>query len=277
MFTHPFVGIIIDIMNQRGMIPTKVVGILTDFTFHPYWEECLYSDYVITPAPQLLYQALMKGFTPEQIKPLGIPINPKFSSSIPKEEARARLGLDPDMRTVMFMGGSMGHGNLRRQVMELDRLNAPFDFQIVSVCGNNAAAKDKIDALETRHRLLNFGFTSEVDIIMDASDCLIGKPGGLQTSEALAKRLPMIIFAPIPGQEERNSEFLLNCGAAMRQSETCSVCELVYQLFTIPGRLETIKASIETLRHPDSAKDVCEFLFSLCSSDVLSSKLGGNK
>jgi len=51
---------------------------------------------------------------------------------------------------------------------------------------------------------------------MSAADILLGKTGGLTTSEALAKGLAFVIFNPIPGQEERNSDHLLENGIGIR-------------------------------------------------------------
>ncbi len=94
---------------------------------------------------------------------------------------------------------------------------------------------------------------------MSASDCLITKPGGLSSSEALAKRLPMIIMDPIPGQEERNTEFLLNAGCAVQVTETFPLEEAIYSLLADPRRLELIKQSMDLIRKPDSTVRLCEF------------------
>ena len=61
-------------------------------------------------------------------------------------------------------------------------------------------------------RIHPVGFTRQMDEYMAASDLLISKPGGLTTSEAMARGLPMCVVNPIPGQEERNSDHLLEAG-----------------------------------------------------------------
>ena len=263
VFTHPFAGMLLDEMKTKNMIKNRTVGILTDFTFHPYWEEGLNLDYVVTPNELLTAQAMKKGFTKEQVLPLGIPIHPKFSKSVTKEEARARLGLDLTKRTVLLMSGSMGYGHIESTVNTLDAV--PHDFQIITVCGNNAEAKARIDAMRTKKRILNFGFTDKVDLLMDASDCIITKPGGLTSSEALAKCLPMIIVNPIPGQEDRNTEFLVNNGAAMAVTATSPLDEVLYQFFVDPRRSEIMREAIKLISKPESTKDICEFSKALCA------------
>ncbi|MBE6611825.1 MAG: glycosyltransferase [Ruminococcaceae bacterium] len=255
--THIFAGILLDVLKKKRLITAKTVGILTDFAFHPYWEEAIHLDYVVTPSKMLTAQALKKGYTESQVLPLGIPIHPKFADSISKEEARASLGLDINKRTVLLMSGSMGYGNIEETVRALD--SVPHDFQLITVCGNNSAAKARIDEMQTKKRILNLGYVNYVDTLMDASDCIISKPGGLTTSEAMAKRLPMVIVDPIPGQEDRNTEFLTNNGAAMAVTHTTPLDEVIYQLLCDPRRLDVMRDAIEIIRKPNSTRDICEF------------------
>lgn len=256
--THIFAGILIDVLLEKEKIKAKTVGILTDFTFHPYWEEAQHLDYIIIPNELLINQAKKKGFQDNQIIPLGIPIHPKFSKSISKEEARKSLGLDQNKKTLLIMSGSMGYGNLEETVLELDAIEN--DFQMITVCGNNKEAKKQIDKLKTKKKILNYGFTTNVDILMDASDCIVTKPGGLTTSEAMAKMLPIIIVHPIPGQEDRNTAFFLNNGVAAAATRTCSIPEIVFQLFQSKKHIELMRECIKLIRKPDATKEICEFI-----------------
>ena len=271
LFTHPFPGILLDIMKEKHMIGTRTVGILTDFTFHPYWEDCTGNDYVVVPDRLLLPQAHRKGFRDDQILPFGIPINPKFSESMTKQEARRFLGIDEELTTFLIMGGSMGYGNMAENVRKIDALEAERDFQLIIVCGNNTDMKAEIDeiAKTSRHKMLVTGFVKTIPQMMDASDAIITKPGGLTTSEALAKRLPMIIANPIPGQEERNAEFLLNNGCAFATSKTCPIDECMYQLLTSDVRLNAMRECIAAIAKPGSAETLGEFLVDLAHTPVI--------
>ena len=271
IFTHPFAGILTDILKSRGKISHHTVGILTDFAFHPYWENCTANDYVITPNELLLPQARRKGFRDSQILPLGIPINPKFSQTIEKPKARQKLGLDPDKTTLLIMGGSMGYGNITENVSLIDSSAIERDFQMIVVCGNNAEAKSQMDeyAKTSKHSMLVTGFVDYVSLLMDASDVIITKPGGLTTSESLAKGLPMIIVNPIPGQEERNTDFLLNNGCAMATSKTRSIDECIYQLLSSDARLSAMRECIASIAKPDSAKNTASFIHELGLTPVI--------
>jgi len=271
LFTHPFAGAILAMLKKHGLIKLRTIGILTDFTFHPYWEQCTANEYVVVPDSLLLPQARRKGFRDDQILPFGIPINPKFAESTPKNEARKQLGLDENLPTFLLMGGSMGYGSLADTVRRIDSFAFEHDFQMIAVCGNNASAKADLDAFSPHagHRILVTGFVDYVNLLMDASDCIITKPGGLTTSESLSKTLPMIIVNPIPGQEERNTEFLLNNGCAMASTKTCPIEECIYQLLSSPTRLSSMKDCIRIIGKPHSTRDVCSFAIDLAHTPLI--------
>lgn len=271
VFTHPFAGILLDVMKTRRMITNRTVGILTDFTFHPYWEDCTHNDYVVTPDKLLNPQGRRKGFSDEQILPFGIPIKPSFSEKMGKAEAREKLGLNKNLSTFLLMGGSMGYGNISENVKKIDACAMDRDFQLICVCGNNADMKAEVDKIAetSRHRILVTGFVNYISTIMDASDCIISKPGGLTTSESLVKGLPMIIINPIPGQEERNAIFLTNTGCAMSATKTCPIDECIYQLLMSDTRLETMSRSIAEIAKPNSTRDMCEFLLNLAHTPII--------
>ena len=260
--THCFAASMVDILKEKGIIRSVNFGILTDFTVHPFWEESLNTDYIVVANELLEHQLLRKGFSKKQILPYGIPINPKFSEKERDKYAiREQLGLDRDKLTLLIMSGSMGFGNIKRIVSKIDRLSA--DFQVIVVCGNNAQAKHDIDSMRKSKKFLTYGFVNNVDELMAASDCIVTKPGGLTTSEALAMGLPMILINPIPGQEDRNLEFLLNNGVAMAVSETCPIDEVIFQIFKNPDRIEIMKKSIEFLSSPNSTETLAEFVSKL--------------
>ena len=254
--THVFAAMLVTYIEKKLKKDIKTVGIVTDFTIHPYWEETE-MDYYVTANEFLTNQAIKKGIKKEAVLPIGIPIDPKFSNRTEKAEARRILGFE-DRRTVLVMSGSMGYGKIGSMIKKLD--TSDLDFQIISVCGNNAKLKKQIDKMHLRHKIYNFGFTDNVDLLMDAADCIVSKPGGLTSSEALAKGLPMIIANPIPGQEDRNVEFLLNNGAAIKVSSTFPVDEAIYQMFTNDIRLKNIREITEALGKPNAMRDIVGFV-----------------
>ena len=258
--THSLASKILDIVKQRYGLRAKVVGIVTDFTMHPFWEEALRLDRLILPCEPLLPLALKKGFREEQIRSLGIPINPKFSVTTPKEEARRELSIHPTCPTLMIMSGSMGYGNIIKTLRKLDAM--PEDFQMIVVCGNNKKMHEKIAKRIWKKPMLNFGFTDRVPLLMDASDAIITKPGGLTTSEALSRTLPMIIRNPIPGHEVRNVRFLTREGAAITTGKGVSLEDTVRKILSEDTRREMI-AAIQKIQKPNAVRDLCDDTYRL--------------
>lgn len=257
--THVFAALLITAIKHRISPDIKSMGIITDFTIHPYWEDTD-MDYYITASELLINQAEKRGIPKEKILPIGIPIKPAFSRTTDQKKARELLGLN-DKKTLLVMSGSMGYGKVGKVIEALDTI--PLDFQIVSICGYNERLKRNIDHMFLRKTIVNLGFTDKVDLYMDAADCIVTKPGGLTTSEALAKGKPIIMVNPIPGQEDRNAEFLLNNGAALRVSKTFPVDDTVYQLFSNEKRRETLKETVSFLGKPNSTQDFVNFIIGL--------------
>lgn len=260
--THCFAAAMVSILKNKGIVNSINIGIVTDFTVHPFWEESLDFDYIVVANQLLEQQLLAKGFNKKQILPIGIPIDPKFgNNNINKAEILESIGLDSEKLTILIMSGSMGFGNIRNVVAKLDKINA--DFQAIVVCGNNAEAKEKIDSMRKSKKIVTYGYVNNVEELMTAADCIVTKPGGLTTSEALAMKLPMILINPIPGQEDRNLEFLVNNGAAMAISDTYPIDEALFHIFKNPGRIEQMEKSIEFLSKPTATETLADFISKL--------------
>ena len=256
--THVLSAILVNIMKEKQWVDTAAVGIVTDFTLHPLWEETRWLDYYVTPTDLLEFQMEKKGLDINKMLPIGIPIKPKFSERMDRIEARAQLGLDHRKHTILLMSGSMGYGKIDESIERLDQLN--FDFQVMVVCGNNKRMYKKAKALTTQKRFDIYGYVDNVDVMMDAADCIITKPGGITTSEAMAKGLPMIMVNPIPGHEMRNAEFMLNNGLALYATKSFPLDEAVFSLFQHPERINLLRSTIEIYARQNSAKNLCEFL-----------------
>lgn len=253
--THVFAAQIVTVLKKKNLAGITM-GIVTDFTIHPYWEETDL-NYYITPSELLNDQAIHKGIPLEKIRPLGIPIFEKFSQKISKTEARKMVGIE-DRPTVLVIGGSMGYGNITEIIQQLDFCTA--DFQILCVCGNNAALKQKIDTMKIKKKLYSFGFVNNIDVLMDASDCIITKPGGLTVSESLAKGLPLILTDPIPGQEERNADFLKDAGASITVDTHFTADKAVHVLLSDPWKRYAMLEAVHRISRPHASQDVCDLI-----------------
>jgi processive 1,2-diacylglycerol beta-glucosyltransferase len=181
---------------------------------------------------------------------------PAFASPPSRDEAAADLGLDAKRTTILLMGGGAGLGGLDDVAARLLALDT--DFQLVALAGRNKDMLARLEAMSRQHprRLFAQGFTDRVERLMAASDLVITKPGGLTTSECLALGLPMIVHAPIPGQEERNCDYLLEQGAALKAIDAIALEYRLRELIAHPERIAAMSAKSRALGHPEAARDV---------------------
>jgi processive 1,2-diacylglycerol beta-glucosyltransferase len=107
-------------------------------------------------------------------------------------------------------------------------------------------------------RLSSVGFTTEMDKYMAAADLLVGKAGGLTTSECLARALPMALIEPIPGQEERNADHLLEAGAAIRCNNLPAAAWKIATLLDDRARLDRMREAARKLGKPAAAAAIAE-------------------
>ncbi len=256
--SHLFSAKSITAMKNR-LSGIKTIGIITDFTVHPMWYETNL-DYYVTPTHLLGNQMKKNGIPEEKILPFGIPIDAKFSKNTDKKTAREMLNIE-NKQTVMVMMGSMGFGNIAREIKTLDGLED--DFQIIAVCGKNERAYKRLLRTNFKHKVYPYEFVNNVEVMMDASDILVTKPGGLTVSEALSKAVPMLIESPIPGQEDRNKEFLLNNGLAMFITKTFPIDEAVYMFFNNEYLQKHMREGASYIGSANSSEKLGDFVLSI--------------
>jgi len=257
--THSYACMLMTYLKEEKVISCPLIGIVTDFTVHPFWENTIL-DYYVTADSLLDNQMIKKGIPKSKILPFGIPIRKEFSNKIDKKVARKSLKIK-DIPTILIIMGSMGFGNILQEIKEIDDLD--INFQVLCVCGRNKKMFKEVSEYPWKKKITTFGFVNNVDLLMDASDCIITKPGGLTTSELLAKELPAIIMNPIKGQEDRNMEFLVNCGAAVMATKTFSLEEALYEVLNNQWRLDALKTAVKHLGKPNSTIDLCDFVMGI--------------
>ena len=260
--THVFAAQVVNELKRRGRlteIPT--IGIVTDYTIHPLWEEVTNVEYVEIASEFNSIRANMKGISNERLLPFGIPIQKKFSIKRDKSEAREALSLPLDGKIILVMAGSMGYGDMPSFIDGILRFDN--SCTVLAICGNNKKLYNSLTKKGYPDSVKLYNFIDNVDELMDAADCIVTKPGGLTTSEAMAKNLPMIFVNPLPGQEDRNQEFFLNSGLALAVTKTFSIDEALFFLFNQPGRLELIKSEMKKFAKPDSSEKLADFVIDL--------------
>jgi len=256
--THFFASLILTYLKRKGKLDPSIylVGINTDYDMHPFWEDTE-MDNIVIPDKKMKFKLLKRGIPWDNILPIGIPISERFSIHNDKQEAKAKLGFN-ETPLVIIMGGSMGFGKVVKRLLQLD--TCPVDFQIATICGNNETLEKRVRNISTKKKVHVYGFVNNVDEFMDAADCIVTKPGGLTSSECLAKNVPMIISDCIPGVEYANRAFLVNQGAAAYTSEHFQLDEAVYDILMDEDFRENMMHIQRTIAKPHAAKELCEIV-----------------
>lgn len=201
-------------LKKKGRLEQKVVAIGTDYTCIPFWEETN-CDYYIIPHEDLVEEFAGKGVAAEKLLPWGIPVRLDFLEPVNKEAARRSCGLSQDSRIYLVMGGSMGFGRIQIFVLELAR-RLEQQEEIIVICGNNEKLKNVLEMeLQNKENVQILGFTDKVADYMAACDVIFTKPGGLSSTEAAVRHIPMVHTNPIPGCENRNQEFFQSRGMSV--------------------------------------------------------------
>lgn len=241
------------IRKQQWSAPVWVQ--VTDYDVHGMWIHDHCAGYFAAD-PEIGWRMQDRGIPAARIHCTGIPIHPVFAEKRARVECARELGLDPAKPTLLMMSGGFGVGAIDELAERLLRI--PGNLQIIALAGRNASLLAKLQKVAAQHpgRLFPQGFTRTIERVMACADVAITKPGGLTSSECLATGLPMIVISPIPGQEERNADFLLEHGAAMKACDAAALDFRVRQLLAEPQRLAAMRAAAQAIGKPHAARDV---------------------
>jgi processive 1,2-diacylglycerol beta-glucosyltransferase len=253
--THFLPAEIIASLRKQNRLSVPQVTATTDFETHRLWvnQPC---DHYFTATEEGAQYLSHWGVPRQDTTVTGIPIHPVFSKPRDRAECLARHGLAGDRPIVLQLSGGFGVGPIEKLYRALLDVEKP--IELVTIAGKNAAVKAQLEAVKppARHRTHVLGFTDKIDELMAVADLVVSKPGGLTTSETLARGAVMVIVNPIPGQETRNSDFLLENGAAIKVNNIGTLAYKVGGLLADPARLARLKANAARLGRPRAAYDV---------------------
>ncbi len=257
--THFLPAEIVSWLKSKERIASRQAIIVTDMDVHAMWLCRHYEHYFVAIDEARAYLEAL-GIPPEKITVSGIPIDPVFAVAKDQEAMRRKHGLEVDRTTVLLSAGGFGVGSVEQLLAAL--LPLKHAVQVVAVCGRNEELRQRVDKLAAEVpgdavvTVKPVGFTREMDELMAASDLVLGKPGGLTTSEALAKGLVFVIANPIPGQEERNSDHLLEAGVAIRCNNMPTLAYKLDRLLGDPERFARMQAGALAMGRPHAARQI---------------------
>lgn len=261
--THFLPAEIIAWLIAKRKLRARNAIVVTDYDVHAMWLCRTVDRYYVAIDEAAEYLARV-GVPPEKLRISGIPVDPLFAKPIERAESRRALGLDPAATLILVSAGGYGVGPVEQLVSSLVAIERP--WQIVAIAGKAEKVRKRLEEISRRAgklpsgaaRLCPVGFTTDMDKYMAAADLLVGKAGGLTTSEALARGLPMALIEPIPGQEQRNADHLLEAGAAIRCNNLPAAAWKIARLLDDPERLGRMRDAARRMAKPDAAATIAE-------------------
>ncbi|HHZ17419.1 MAG TPA: glycosyltransferase [Peptococcaceae bacterium] len=255
--SHAFPTGMLGAMKQKGRIKVPLASAVTDYHIHPIWISPGVDLYFI-PSPDLDYALLQEGIEARKIKPVGIPIRMQFGQVIEMAAARQKLQLAGEP-VVLIMGGGLGLGKIEtitKQLLETGQ------YGVVVISGKNRRLYESLQKRDNP-RLRVYGYVENMAEVIAACDIVVSKPGGVTTAEVMAMGKPLVIYSSLPGQEDRNTDYLLNRGAAVKIKKREQLIPELQVLWEDKVRLARMSAAAAHLASPHSSKLLWEHLWSL--------------
>jgi len=261
--THFLPAEIISWLIAKRKLAARNAIVITDFDVHAMWLCRPVDRYYVAMQESAEYLTRV-GVPHEKLRITGIPVDPLFAAAADRAAARRNLALELDLPVILVAAGGYGVGPVEQLVTDL--LARHGSWQIVAIAGKAEKVRKRLTEIAQRAgklptgapRLCAVGFTREMDQYMAAADLLVGKAGGLTTSEALARSLPMALIEPIPGQEERNADHLLEAGAAIRCNNLPAAAWKIATLLEDADRLARMRDATGRMARPNAAADIAE-------------------
>jgi processive 1,2-diacylglycerol beta-glucosyltransferase len=245
-------------LKRKGKIHSKLVTVVTDCMPHCVWMEKA-TDFYLTAMPETKKELVRRGVPADKVVVNGIPIEKKFSVPHDQAELRKKLGLNEKKFTVLLTSGGAGIGSVEKIVGLYAQ--AKNDIQLLAICGTNKVLYEKLKKIAAYwNGLKPYGFVNNMDELMGASDLVVGKAGGLTSTESLAKSKPMILIESIPGQEARNARCLQFYGAAYEAKSPADVIEKTCELISNETERHLMREAVSKISHPRSAYTAAEFI-----------------
>ncbi|MFH0856208.1 MAG: glycosyltransferase [Candidatus Omnitrophota bacterium] len=254
-------GMVAYYKNKYGL-DLPLVAVLTDYVPHSYW---VYDsvDCYITPTEDVSQRLINKGVPVEKVKSLGIPFDPKFNEPLDRNAIFRKYKLSPGVPTVLIMGGGQGLGPIKTIVKSLEKTVK--QVQEIVVTGTNKKLYNSLKRRIKKYKkkIIVFGYTQSINELMYIADIVISKPGGVTTSEVLAKGKPMIIVKPLPGQEANNTAYLIQKKAAIKVEEPGKINFVMDELLGNPDKLNQFRESVKQISRPNSSMDIARLLLKI--------------
>ncbi|AOZ92112.1 MGDG synthase family glycosyltransferase [Paenibacillus crassostreae] len=259
--THPIPSAVISRLKRLG-VNIPLCTVITDYDAHGTWISSEVDRFLVS-TPEVRNKLLNRDVPSTKIQVTGIPVHPNFWERPSKEMIREKFHLN-NLPTVLVMSG--GWGIINDEVINDYLVQWSNHIQIIFCLGNNEKSLQKMESNpQFNHPNIHlFGFVREIDQLMEISDVLVTKPGGMTCSEGLSKGIPMLFHLPIPGQEEENCQYFTAQGLGETISSVAVMESWIHKLIhEYPEISKRRQENLETIAkyYPmQSAQSIIEML-----------------
>lgn len=255
--THIFSGLLLRQTQKVYPLPLKTALVATDYTCSPGTANSE-MDYYFIPSAILNDEFTEKGVPAGKLIPSGIPVRKEFYERHSKAEAKIKQGIAPEHTHLLMMCGSMGCGPLERMA-RLFREGMDDTMDLSIICGTNGKlSSELIKEFGDCPNIHIYGFVKDISGMMDSADLFLTKPGGLSTTEAAVKKLPMVFVDAVAGCEEYNLNYFTSVGGAVTAEGPEELVQLCLDLLRCRDRLARMQAALEALPSQNAARMICE-------------------
>lgn len=249
--TYPTVASILAQLRLEQLLQVPVITVITDYTVHSHWIHQGVDAYIVA-CTEVKERLESWGIKAQRVHVTGIPVSLKFEQEMDRGHIISKLGLKPDLPIFLVMGGSYGVLKSAKRICK-KLADSLIPVQTMIVCGKNKKLYYSLEEViaQGRNCVKRFEFVDNVEELMSVSALIITKAGGLTVSEALTKHLPLVIYKPIPGQEEENAHFVQRIGAGCVAGNEEELAQLLNRFLQHPEDIEAMrrKAAVALAGH----------------------------
>ena len=258
--TYPTAAGVVSTLKKRGRLNALNYVVMTDYSIHSQWIHPFVDLYFV--GGEDMKDALIDRHVPrDRIIVSGIPVDARFQEPVNEEIVRKNLGIGSES-VLLFMGGSyMPITEFGHILSQIDKLTVAHATIVVAGREENRLQLALEYQQRATHPMVVLGYVNNVHELMGISSILISKAGGLTTTEALCRGVPMLIYRPIPGQEDANANYVVRHGAGFLARDQNDVSEMVTHLLTHPWELKAMARQARQLGHPDAADIIAKKIY----------------
>lgn len=256
--THVFSALMVTDVIRQYHPNFQTAFVATDYTCSPSCGESTLDVYFI-PDETLKDEFALCGVPKEKLIASGIPIRKDFFTPLDKGIAKELIGIPANTHHLLIMSGSMGCGPIR-QLVSLISKRLPKDCSVSVVCGTNEKLRKKLERDHRNHpHIYLYGFRKDIASLMDSANLYLTKPGGISTTEASVKKLPMIFVNSVSGCETHNMNFFVQQGSAKTADAPEKLADIALALLTDTDELQRMSESFTSAKAQSPAEVICNY------------------